>query len=291
MAVRSAGVTGGGEYPAAELWRGAQDPSNGGGESVLPSHVDRGNRRPPGARARRPRRRARDKSKVILLLLVGICGVGGGGFALVHELMRSPTHAELATASKAEVALRWQELPAGQVFPVRLSYPMPIGSATGRARLVGIAPMATCSAAVAPAAAAVLHRYHCRGVLRATYTDQSGALLATVGVAVMDDSHAAWAAFERLSPPGRVLLHPAGFGGTVAEGFSDSAVRYFNLQAGGPYVVFDAGGYTDHRAAANIDSTKTNPANPLYFADGLANDVLHSLTKKVPPCEAVSVRC
>ncbi len=227
---------------------------------------------------------------IIPLLLLGICGIGGGGFALVHELTRGPTDAELAKASTAEVARRWQQLPAGQIFPATLSYTMPIGSGPGMARLVGIAPMATCSAASAPAAAAALLRHHCLGMLRATYADETGTLLATIGVAVMPSGSAAAAAGEELGPPTRAL-HPAGFGGTVAAGFSDSSVLYFNFQVGGPYIVFDASGYADHRVAANINRTDTNPVNPLYFADGLANGVVYDLTKKIPPCKAVGVRC
>jgi hypothetical protein len=227
---------------------------------------------------------------IIVLTLLGICGAGGGGFALVHELTRAPTHTELAKASTAEVARRWQRFPAGKIFPATLSYTMPIGGVAAMARLVGIAPMATCSAASVPAAAALLGRHHCLGMLRATYTDESGTLLATIGVAVMPAGSAAAAAGEDLGPPRRAL-RPAGFDGTVAAGFSDSSVLYFNFQVGGPYVVFDVSGYGDHRVAANIDPTLTNPVNPLYFADDLANDVLRGLTSKVQPCKAAGVRC
>jgi len=231
---------------------------------------------------------------IIVFTVIGIAGVSAGGFSLMHELTRPPTKAELAAASKAEIARRWSELPAGKIFPATVEYtyffpdyPSPTNKISGTAHLVGIAPETTCAAAASGRAAALLRKDHCQTVLRGTYTDSSGALLSTVGVAVMRGDADATQAESDLS----VLvhgIHPASFGGTVAGGFTDSAVLYAHESSGGPYTVIDVSGYADGRHG---DVSVFGAANPLYFGDDIADHILSTLTRKVPPCTAADVRC
>ncbi|MGE5287505.1 MAG: hypothetical protein ACM3ML_09940 [Micromonosporaceae bacterium] len=187
-----------------------------------------------------------------MLLVAGLAGVGTGGFAVFHELTRAPTKAELAAASKAEIARRWRELPAGKIFPGTVKYTYTFtddvegDQITETAHLVGIAPRTTCAAAAGGSASAVLRKDHCRTVLRATYTDSSGALLATVGVVVMRSDADALRAQYDLSNPVHDI-HPVRFGGTVANGFTDSGVTYSRSSALGPYAVVDVSGYADDR--------------------------------------------
>jgi hypothetical protein len=231
---------------------------------------------------------------IIVFAVVGLAGVSAGGLPLFQELTRPPTKAELAAASKAEIAQRWRELPAGKIFPATVTYtsyfpdyPSSESKISAKARLIGIAPTTTCAAAATARGAAVLRKDHCQTMLRATYADSSGALLATVGVAVMrgdpDASHAESDLSGFLHG-----VHPASFGGTVASQFTDSGVLYAHEISGGPYTVIDVTGYADGRHG---DISVFGAANPLYFGDDVASEVLNTLTRKIPPCTAADVRC
>src|SRR5215469_17984692 len=94
---------------------------------------------------------------------------------------------------------------------------------TYSARLVGIAPAAGCDAALDPPAAAVLTRYGCTAVLRATYLDSSGTIAVTIGIAVMRSAHAATLADDSMSSlPESDNVRVAVFPGTIASGFTDA---------------------------------------------------------------------
>ena len=234
---------------------------------------------------------------IIVLLVTGLAGVGVGGFAVLHELTRKPTKAELAAASTAEIARRWRELPAGKIFPATVRYtyifgisfedPWATSQIAETAHLVGIPPETTCAAAAGGTAAAVLLKNHCQIMLRATYADSSGALLATVGVAVMRDGTDATRAQYELSDLVH-YIHPVGFSGTVADRFTDSAVLYGHAISLGPYTVADVSGYADGRHG---DTSAFSADNPLFFADAIASQVLTTLNRRVPPCTAKDVRC
>ncbi len=224
---------------------------------------------------------------IVSLVVVGLGGAGAGGFELVHELTRGPTNAELRSASTAEVAQRWRELTAGKIFPASVRYPASRGFVSKSAHLVGIAPQSTCAAAASSAVASLSRRHRCEAVLRATYTDQSGSQLATVGVAVMPSAAAARALLGDLAGLEKGV-HPVGFSGTIGRGFKDSAVAYTNVTSTGLYVVMDASGFADGR---HISVVSAGSGTELDFADNIAAAVLDRLTKKVPPCEARDVRC
>jgi hypothetical protein len=236
---------------------------------------------------RRARKRPLRKMTVVALLAAGLASSGFGVFAVAHELTRAPTKAELAAAGRAEVAQRWRQLRAGQIFPAAISYQMREDDAvTGQARLIGIAPQAACTAAASGAIASALRTHHCQTVLRATYADASGTMLATIGVAVMPTPAAAFTAADDIAGSTQAI-RPVGFAGTISQGFAPSGVLYAQANAGGPYVVMDASGYTDGRGTGD----STLPANPLFFADQLATRVLNSLTRQIPPCFAADVTC
>jgi hypothetical protein len=54
---------------------------------------------------------------IVVLVLAGLAGLAGGGIPLYAELTRHATGAEVAAAGRAEIATRWQRLPAGSIFP------------------------------------------------------------------------------------------------------------------------------------------------------------------------------
>ncbi|MBO0810303.1 MAG: hypothetical protein J2P32_18580 [Actinobacteria bacterium] len=222
---------------------------------------------------------------VVLLIAAGLAGLGGGGAALYLELTRAPTKAEIAAAGTAEIASRWQRLPAGQIFPGTIRYLTAEGIHTTAVR-AGIAPAASCRAALDSVVAAALRRHGCVTVLRATYLDQSGTLAATIGVAVMPGSDAAERSTEQLSM-GRAGVRAVRFAATRAGMFGDSQRARFSLQAIGRYVFFYAAGFADGRPGSAVRSAAT----PDDLANGVQDRVVTVLTGGGKPCSRKDIRC
>jgi hypothetical protein len=224
---------------------------------------------------------------VVVLVLAGLAGLAGGGIPLFAELTRHATAAEAAAAGRFEIATRWQRLPAGSIFPATVSYLTSDGLRT-TARRVGIAPRASCPAAVDPAAAAVLRRHGCITVLRATYVDASGTLAVTVGVGVMPSPAAAQAVVNALtSGPGqpglRVVRFPratAGLFGNAQRGRRDVAASH------GPYAYFYAAGYTDGRSAGNRSAP-----GPGDLGSGVMGQIVTVLSGGPQPCARKDIKC
>lgn len=235
---------------------------------------------------RKPKRRLQ-AALIALLAVIGLGGFGAGAFMVIHELTRAPTRAELAVASKAEVAQRWRELSAGKIFPARVRYPSADRIVSGTAHLVGIAPQSTCAAAARSSVAEILRTQGCKMVLRATYSDASGFLLTTIGVAVMRDVASAQAVVGDLAGTGKGI-HPVGFIGSPSRWFKDAAVVYANVTGRGPYVIMDVSGFADGRRASAVP---LGFRGQFGFSDVIAMSVLDRLTKRVPACAAEDVRC
>src|SRR5580704_19110504 len=153
---------------------------------------------PAGTTAPRRRRRG-GLVAVIALIVLGLVGVLGGGAALGKELTRKATKAEQAAALAAEIASRWQRLPAGKIFPATISYVTADGYKATATR-AAIAPQTSCQHALEPTTFRVLHALGCVAMLRATYVDAAGTQAATVGIAVMSSPAVAVRAEGDLSP-------------------------------------------------------------------------------------------
>jgi hypothetical protein len=222
---------------------------------------------------------------VVLLVAAGLAGLGGGGTALYLELTRAPTRAEIGAAGTAEIASRWQRLPAGQIFPATIRYLSPEGIHTNAVR-AGIAPAASCATALDHAAATALRRYGCRTVLRATYLDQSGTLAATVGVAVMPGPDAAERSVGNISTR-RAGVRAVRFPATQAGLFGDTQRARFSVQAIGPYVFFYAAGFADGRRGRAVRSA----AAPEDLGNGVEIGVITTLTAGGKPCTRKDIRC
>lgn len=220
-----------------------------------------------------------------MLALAGVAALAVGGFALHQELTRPATAAEAAAAGRAEIANRWQRLPAGQLFPATISYLSP-GKQQFTALRVGIAPATTCTAALDPAAATIFRG--CRTVLRATYVDASGSLAVTVGIAVMPSTAAAQRAVSNLTiQPGRAGVRAASFPGTRVAGYGDAQRGWFHAASGnGPYAFFYAAGFADGRRGAD-DLT----SEPQHLGSGVLTRLIAVLTGGGPPCARADIRC
>ncbi len=62
----------------------------------------------------------RPGAAVIALIVIGMLALAGGATGLTLELTRHATPAEAQAAAAAEVASRWERIPAGQIFPSQL---------------------------------------------------------------------------------------------------------------------------------------------------------------------------
>lgn len=238
--------------------------------------------------AHRPRRLTRGVA-LVLLVAAGLAGVGVGGVALARELTRSATKAETAAALQAEIASRWQRLAAGKIFPETLTYSTSDEGAPRVARLVGIAPQASCAAALDPPLASLLRRYGCVTVLRATYLDASGTLAATAGIVVMTSASAAGQAVSASGGgPASTGVRTFSLPGTLADQFGDPQRRAFSpMQNTGPYVFLYAAGYTDGR----VSGSPTTAPVLVDLASGVISSLQPVLTNHGGACQMKDIRC
>ena len=228
---------------------------------------------------------------VLAVALAGIAGLAGGGAALHAELTRHATASEVAAAGRTEIATRWARWPAGRIFPAAAPYVNWDGLYTTGYR-VGIARQASCEAAFDPPVAEILRRHGCAAVLRATYVDQSGSQVATVGVAVMPSLAAARAAVNGVvSAPGQTVgLRAAGFPGTWSDRFGDAQRGWFGVTSSGPYAYFFAAGYTDGRPGSGRPGADY-VAGPGDLGNGVLNRIAAVLSAGGPPCDRPDVTC
>ncbi len=224
---------------------------------------------------------------LVALALAGVAGLAIGGFALHAELTRPATAAEAAAAGRDEIATRWQRLPAGRLFPATISY-VSAGRQQTTALRVGIAPAASCAAALDPAVAAIFRARGCRTVLRASYTDSSGSLTVTVGVVVMRSTSAAQSAVsDLLIQPGHAGVRAVSFPGTRAAGYGDAQRGWFHAEPGsGPYAFLYAAGFTDGRRGTGDLTTE-----PRRLGSGVLSRLITVLTAGGPPCSRADIRC
>jgi Tfp pilus assembly protein PilV len=229
------------------------------------------------------------------LLVLGLCAAGGGAAGLIAAANRHPSHAQINAAGQRELAVMWQRLSAGQIFPASVSYQSTLGSQT-KATLVGIAPQAPCESAVDAKAAAVLKAAGCVTVLRATYADASQTALATIGIVVLRSPGGTGTVLHGLGAGGSGGLLPVSFPGTVASAFTSKARETYVAQgAAGPYVFLYAAGYADGRST-------TLHASPTSFGylgesvttdlgNGLANTLITTFQAPANPCKDKNISC
>jgi len=251
----------------------------------------------------RPRRRRRAATLVVLVLAVAGLVVSAVGIA-DQVLPRQFTATQQRQIEAWEVASRWQELTAAQIFPATVSYSlsattlqdtMPLSLDAVR---VGIAPQSTCARGVtAAAAAAVLRRSGCKAVLRATYVDATKSYILTIGVAVLPTAAAALDASQGLSQT-RLTSHESGRAAELGPGVvvvryrGGTSVRYdYSRQiaanfSAGPYLVMYAAGYADSRPQVNVSADPYSDAEMTSLATGVAQTVAHRLDAPpaVPRC-------
>jgi hypothetical protein len=240
-----------------------------------------------------PRRGARGRRAAALIALVlGLAGFVISATGMATQLLpRRFSAAQEQQIKNWEIAGRWQQLTAGQIFPASVSYQLPaavLQDATPlnlNALRVAIAPQSGCGTGVTTAAAAsVLRHDGCKAVLRATYVDATWSYVMTVGVAVLPSAAAAAKAYQSLAQP-RLTAADQSEADRLAAGIL--VVRYHGTAAAmydysrqisasfakGPYLVMYAVGYADSRPRVPVAS------DPYAYNEmtGLAGGVAHSV--------------
>jgi len=256
-----------------------------------------------GGPPRRPRRPRRAATLAVLVLAVAGLAVSAVGIS-IQVLPRQFTATQQHQIEGWEIASRWQELTAGQIFPATVTYSLSAGVLQDTVPLsldavrVGIAPQSTCARGVTTAAAAAVLRHSgCKAVLRATYVDATKSYILTIGVAVLPTAAAALDASRGLSrtrlasrgsghatqlTPGVLVVRFRG-GTTALYDYSRQIAANFST---GPYVVMYAAGYADSRPQVRVSEDPYSDAEMTSLAAGVAQTIARKLDAPpaVPHC-------
>ena len=285
------------------------------GNGSQPADVAAGGQDPWDTRARQ---RRGSRGLTVVALLAGLAGliasVAGVAIAL---LPRQFTAGQQQQIMAWETSKRWRSWPAGKIFPPAIGYQIPADSLSASSGLeltahrAGIGPQSACAAATDPASARVLRQYGCTALLRATYTDATGAFVTTVGVAVLSSSDASDVARDALigqaaastSPAPSPSSRPAGggagvkpgqgpgvralpVGGTLAAAFRDPQRQVSSVVAAGPYLVMYTTGYTDGRPRAQLQPSQYAEGEMVSVSVGIASAIASRIgaPPPVPHC-------
>ena len=246
------------------------------------------------ARRRHGRRAGRGQGRRAAATIALVLGVAGFAISIIgvtiRLLPREFTVGQQRQIMAWEIGGKWEQLPAGRIFPASITYQLPAGALQQVAPLnlnvlrVSIAPQQSdCAKAVTSAAAgAVLRRDGCQAVLRATYVDATRSYVMTVGVAVLPSAAAAADASAGMAQAKLAVAREAGGAGHLAAGvlvvrFHGAAAPLYDYNRqisvsfpAGPYVVMYAVGYSDGR-----------PRLPAVAKDTYSDDEMKSMAQGV----------
>jgi hypothetical protein len=201
------------------------------------------------------------------------------GLAAHTDATRPPTAAQKVAAAALAEASRWRMIPAGQVFPARLTYSTSLLT-TETAERVGISPATGCATALEPGAASKAAADRCQGGLRATYLDQLEGVLYTVGVLAFPNQKLAATFAASLPAHGArpLPLHALALPGTPSARFTDAARQAATARQRGPYVVLTVAGYADGEPAGAGQESRPSDFAP---AAQLATQLIGPLNRPV----------
>lgn len=240
-----------------------------------------------------PSRRRWRRLIALTALAAGLCGLAVAAAGVASQVLpRRFTPAQRLHIEHWEVAKRWRALPESAIFPASVPYRVAGNNFYSNkglsltARRLGVSSATRCDDAASPVAAAILRRSRCSTLLRATYADSTGSMVATVGVAVLTDDAAADAAEMRLHsrPRGDQSggVRPAAVAGTLASRFSTDTRRQLNIDSRtGPYLILATVGYADGRPHVRITADQYLQGEMTGLAQGLDEAVTGALGK--PP--------
>jgi hypothetical protein len=229
-----------------------------------------------------PGRRRQGRSWLARLGLIGsLAGLGAAAAGVVIGVLpRTFSTAQQQQITAWEMGARWRAWTAGHIFPGTVRYQLP-GSALAGARgleltasRAGIAPQANCRAAADPSLARVLSRHGCVTVLRSTYSDATGTMAVTVGVAVFRSAAAESAAAGDL-PGGKAppAVRAVPFSHTLAARFGNPQRQLSWAAGSGPYLIMAAAGFADGRPRVPQAADAYATAEMLALARGVGQAV------------------
>ncbi len=243
---------------------------------------------PHGHEQLRPPRRGRGRAALFgLLLAAGLGGLAVSAFGIAHQLLpRQFTVTQQRQIMTWQMTRRWRAVPAGRIFPRTVRYDLPGDVLDAERGLVldahrlGIATKTSCAAGVTARAARILATDGCSAVLRATYVDSTGSLIATLAVAVLPDGAAARKATGELTGSADrnpALVRSLRIARTPAAQFGDVQRQLSRTFYGGPYVIMSTVGFADGRHKVRVSADLYVDQEMLSLARGLegaANAVL-----------------
>jgi hypothetical protein len=240
----------------------------------------------------RARRGSRRWFAAVAALVLGVAGLALSLTGVVFQLLpRQFTARQEQQITDWELGEHWRTLSAGNIFPASLDYspPQAVGDDPGlrlTADRIGIAPQAACAAATDQAVAAVLTRYGCEAMLRATYVDGTDSYVITVGVAAMPGSAQVSAAERELAGTGGsngAGVRTVPVAGSLAAAFTNGRRQLSASVGAGPYLVFYTIGYTDDRPRVPVSADTYADAEMMAAGAGVAHAVGSAVDKPVPP--------
>ena len=239
-----------------------------------------------------PPRRLRRRAATLIVLVLAVAGLAVAAVGIsVQVLPRRFTASQQHQIQAWEIASRWQELSAAQIFPATVTYSLSAGTLQDTVPLsldalrVAIAPQSTCARGVTTAAAAA--------VLRATYVDATKSYVLTIGVAVLPTASAALEASQGLSRT-RLDSHESRHAAELAPGvlvvrFRGGAAALYDYSrqiaanySAGPYVVMYAAGYADSRPRVKVSADPYSDAEMTSLATGVAQTIARRLDAQPP---------
>jgi hypothetical protein len=244
----------------------------------------------------RPGSKSRRRAVALILLAAGLCGLAVSAAGVVSQLVpRRFSSVQERQIMTWEIARRWRTYPAGRIFPAAVSYQIPaavLDSGKGltlQAPRLGIARQASCARVAGPAAGRILVHYRCSAVLRATYVDASGSMVATVGVAVLPNVNAAFKVVSALTKASGLAdrsVRPFAVHGTAAAGFTEPKVQLIGATDQGTYVIMSVVGFTDGRPRLADAADSFVDAQLKGLARGIAGTVagIVGASPAVPRC-------
>jgi hypothetical protein len=226
------------------------------------------------------------------VLLAGLAGLAVSAVGIAHNLLpRQFTVAQRRQIAAWELDRRWRSLPAAAIFPGSVSYTVPgadLNSGSNlalQARLLNIGQTTACQAAVTGTAAQLLGKYGCTAAMRATYVDSSGALVATLVVAVLPDTAAQRAVIQQLTgsaPLSPVLVRTLRVADSPAAGFGGGQRQLTQAAGTGPYLILSTAGFADGRHRVRLSGDPYLGTEMSSLAGGLVTSAERVLGKPLP---------
>jgi len=275
-----------------------------------PPSRQRGQKRGDTAKLKpRPKGRRRRPLLAILFALLALAGLVVAGAEIRTQLKpRTFTAAQQSRIKAWEVARRWRVIPKDELFPSAIRYRLTAGP-TGQgkseilrlhAKRLGIARQASCKRAAGGSRElmAKLEGDGCWALLRSTYSDATGSLVVTAGIAVLANKSSSLGAARFLTGGSGVglggeskqlVLRPFRVRGTSAALFAFPQRQLSWVVATGPYLVMATVGYADGRPHVQIRDDPYVKQEMMDLAEGVAVRIAGPLKAKLnrPVCPGV----